>query len=190
MNNEDTKAYNSTYYKKHTERIKSRVKAYAHANRVAIAEKRRAKYASNPVRSTKSHEYYMRNKKACIARAAKYYEAAKETRGTPRRRAQMLTTSARTRAAERKIPFDLANEWVQFQLDLGVCELSGMKFEFALSGGRPHPFAPSLDRIDNSKGYTKGNCRIILWCLNLALNTWGEDVMLPVWRAILLRKDA
>lgn len=137
----------------------------------------------------KAKARYEADPKLTKARSKQYYQNAKAARGTARRRAQMLTTSARTRAKERGIPFDLTTDWVQFQLDLGVCELSGLPFEMALSGGRPHPHAPSLDRIDNTKGYLQSNCRIILWCLNLALNEWGEDVMLPVWRAVLARKD-
>ena len=29
-----------------------------------------------------------------------------------------------------------------------------------------HPFAPSIDRLDNSLGYTEANCKIIVFSLN------------------------
>lgn len=36
------------------------------------------------------------------------------------------------------------------------------------TGGAGHPWAPSFDRIDNSRGYTEGNCELVPNCLNVA----------------------
>jgi hypothetical protein len=38
------------------------------------------------------------------------------------------------------------------------------------------PYAPSLDRIDCRKGYTKDNVRIVVYALNVMLMDWGEVV--------------
>jgi hypothetical protein len=102
----------------------------------------------------------------------------------------MVVASCRTRSRARGFECDLTREWVQERIEKGVCALSGARFELELSeSGRPRSHAPSIDRIDNTKGYLQSNCRVILWCLNLALNKWGEDVMLPLWRAVLERKN-
>jgi hypothetical protein len=39
-----------------------------------------------------------------------------------------------------------------------------------------HPYAPSLDRIECSKGYTASNTRLVCVAVNFGMNEWGEDV--------------
>ncbi len=50
-------------------------------------------------------------------------------------------------------------------------------------GWRRAPWAPSVDRIDSSKGYVPGNVRLVCVAANLAMNEWGEDVLARVARA-------
>lgn len=40
-----------------------------------------------------------------------------------------------------------------------------------------HPFAPSLDRIDSSKGYTLSNTRLVCVASNFCMNQWGDGVI-------------
>ncbi len=49
-----------------------------------------------------------------------------------------------------------------------ICPVFGKKLDFEHAGGiiGRNPYSPSLDRIDNSKGYTKDNVRIISWRAN------------------------
>lgn len=37
------------------------------------------------------------------------------------------------------------------------------------------PLAPSIDRIDNTKGYETGNVRLVCVAANYAMNQWGEE---------------
>lgn len=60
-------------------------------------------------------------------------------------------------------------------LSRGVCSLTGVRFTTTPEAKRMRPFAPSLDRIDSSKGYVPGNCRLVCAAVNLAMFTWGED---------------
>ena len=57
---------------------------------------------------------------------------------------------------------------------LGRCAVSGIAFD--LTGGTGGPFAPSLDRIDNSVGYEEGNVRLVCHAVNLMMNRWGDAV--------------
>ena len=60
----------------------------------------------------------------------------------------------------------------------GRCALSGLQFDLRSvgSGKARRPFAPSLDRIDSTGGYTQDNVRLVCQAVNFALNAYGEDV--------------
>lgn len=73
-------------------------------------------------------------------------------------------TNLRIRARKMGLPFNLTKE------DLPVpdlCPVLKIPLIFA-SGGKPTPNSPSADRVDNSKGYIKGNVRIISFKANRA----------------------
>ena len=52
----------------------------------------------------------------------------------------------------------------------GMCSITGAPLSFS---GEPY-FKPSLDRIDNARGYTLDNIRITCAVANVAMNKWGE----------------
>lgn len=61
----------------------------------------------------------------------------------------------------------------------GRCEVSGIPFsEDRIEGVASfrRPYMPSLDRIDSTKGYDAGNCRLVCTSVNLAMNEWGADL--------------
>ncbi len=86
----------------------------------------------------------------------------------------MIVRMIRNRSKKNNIAFDLTRQWLKKRLDRGVCELTGLSFDMA---GRRTPHSPSIDKIDPSKGYTKKNCRVILWSLNQALGNRGLEYM-------------
>ena len=65
---------------------------------------------------------------------------------------------------------------IPFDLDLGdivipeFCPVLGMKLGLSNQGSGYHTNSPSLDKIDPTKGYTKGNVRIISARANLLKN--------------------
>lgn len=67
----------------------------------------------------------------------------------------------------------------------GKCELTGLAFDIGKGSWSRRPYAPSIDRIDSSKGYTTDNCRVVCVAINLAMNEWGEDVYKAVAMAYL-----
>lgn len=138
---------------------------------------------------------YRRNPEPFKARTRAYRAANREEikkrthrfRLKPFGRAAYLLESSKRRAQKRELPFDLTREWVQKAIENG-CSLSG--FNFVLTAGEGHhPYAPSIDRLIASAGYTQNNCRVILWCLNTALGEWGEDLSIAAWKAVIKRRS-
>lgn len=57
--------------------------------------------------------------------------------------------------------------------------MTGITFVLAPVDQKPgpsNPYAPSIDRINPGKGYTKENCRVIVMALNAAMGCWGEKI--------------
>ncbi len=84
----------------------------------------------------------------------------------PAFRAKKLWTGAKTRARNFKLNFDLTVDWVEERMT--SCEITGAKFDLSLVKERCNPYAPSIERVNNKKGYTKDNCKVVLWALNNA----------------------
>jgi hypothetical protein len=101
-------------------------------------------------------------------------------------------TAARSNALSRGIAFDLTfKDYVDLiNAARGRCVLTGIQFEFQFtsSKSRRRPFAPSLDRVDSNKGYSKDNCRLICAALNCALGDWGMDPLMRIARALVVRE--
>lgn len=72
-----------------------------------------------------------------------------------------------------------ANEW--------RCAVTGVKMTLEVVKGRK-PYAPSIDRIDCDFDYVPGNIRIVCTAANLAMNVWGEKVLLRLTRGIVSRR--
>lgn len=109
------------------------------------------------------------------------------------RRSAYIITHARKRAVKKGLPFDLDvpghREAIQRRIDNGVCELTGYPFDLTPceEKGTRKFNGPSVDRIDNSRGYTYDNVRIVLNIVNFGLNIWGDDVLREVMTHWLMR---
>lgn len=84
-------------------------------------------------------------------------------------------------AVRRGIPFRLLRPEFDALVhsSLNVCHLTGIAFDWTRRRkGARRPFAPSLDRIDSSRGYERDNVRLVCVIVNLAMNEWGFDALL------------
>lgn len=103
-------------------------------------------------------------------------------RSTYKHKISELFRSTSRRSIKNNWDFDLTKEWISEKLKTNVCEISGEPFVYVNITHKTHfnPYAPSIDRIDSSKGYTMDNCRIVLSCINMAIGEWGLETYLHI----------
>lgn len=174
-------------------------RAYRAANKEKLAEQARVnarrRYAENPDKYRALNKAkYEANPDLYQNASTKWKEAnvedqiakrkAQYTRRKREEREVSALIGARNRAKQKGLEFTLTKEWVKSRGS--NCELSGLPFRPEYDGvyGR-NPFAPSVDRIDSSKGYTPENSRLIFSCLNMGLGQWGLEEVAPVWEKVL-----
>lgn len=106
-----------------------------------------------------------------------------------REQAAALFKSIVKNAKARRLPVeitidDLLSMW---RATDGRCALCGIPFDFARRGRKRRPFAPSVDRIDCSRGYALDNCRLVCVAVNYAMSDWGEGVLRQIAHGLLGR---
>lgn len=79
--------------------------------------------------------------------------------------------SAQRRAQREKRKFSLGLEWLASVAAQKHCDLTGLPLE---PDDAMSPLSPSIDRKDNSKGYTPENVRVVCHFANVARNVWSD----------------
>lgn len=108
----------------------------------------------------------------------------------PEVRSSQLLMNIKQRAKRKGMKFDLTLEWLLERLRNGVCEKTGMPLEIKPQSDRnkgvASPWAPSVDRFDNNKGYTQDNCYVTTWMYNVAKNKFTHDELVKFCRGVLI----
>jgi hypothetical protein len=93
--------------------------------------------------------------------------------------------AARSNARRKGLEFDIDLEWVIDKIKHLRCEVLGCDLTITQDvDGLTNPFTPSLDRRDNSKGYTKDNVQVVAWFFNRLKGEWPEGVVDRILRVI------
>ena len=96
----------------------------------------------------------------------------------PEWRLGKLLSMAKNRSIEKGLDFNLDLVYLKELWDIlnGCCILTGIPFVLERAEfGKVHPYAPSIDRIVPSLGYTKGNIRLIVYQFNVAMSEYGQE---------------
>ena len=95
-------------------------------------------------------------------------------------------TRIEKRAKRKGWDFNLTADWLIDKLNKGRCEATGLPFKFDKT---PYinPYYPTIDRINNNKGYTVNNCQVVCWMFNIAKADFDEDVF-KYWAQHYVRK--
>ena len=102
---------------------------------------------------------------------------------TPEFRARMLLRAAKQRCKRNKHKLEITSHWIEERITAGFCEATGLPFVLG-SGEGQQPYSPSLDRRDNSQGYTEANTQVVIWMYNLAKGRWDHEDILKMAEAI------
>jgi hypothetical protein len=153
---EQQRAASAAYRKANPERVRETNKKWHEANREAMAERQREYRAKN---AEKLKKYYQ-GRKPQMAENTRQYEA------NPANRMTILIRGARVRAKRLGLECDgLHAIRKAFPAECACCNKTLDYVRRNLK--RPSPLSPSLDRRDNTKGYTDGNVRVICYRCNV-----------------------
>jgi len=94
---------------------------------------------------------------------------------------RVMLSQAKDRARSSEMDFDLDIGWLNRRAE--VCQTTGIDFEYNLTP--KHAFAPSIDRINSSKGYTKDNCRLVIWVFNVGRNRFSDEDVYKMAKAYI-----
>lgn len=102
-----------------------------------------------------------------------------------------LYKSAEKRARRSGIEFSLSESDMIDVVNVakGKCHVSGICFDLYSpipEKGMRRPYFPSIDRIDNSKGYHRDNVRLVCQIVNYAMNEFGESLFHKIALAVVV----
>lgn len=107
---------------------------------------------------------------------------------TQRGRLVHLYRNAKRRALLTGKEIDIDTEFLEelWVKQNGCCAKTGNKFVLETNGlANKSPYNPSVDRIDNTKGYTKDNVQLVTYHYNIAKSTYTEEQLIQLAKDIL-----
>ena len=174
MTPEQKKEYMQEWRAKNSEKMREYQAKYRETNREYFREKDREYYAANPESYRIRQKEYQKNNLASFAKRAADW--------ADKNHAGCLLRAARNRAKKNGMPFDIDLSDINIP---DVCPI--LKTRILRIHGKRTGQSATLDRIDNSKGYVKGNVWVISSKANLMKNSasLAELVLFGEWCSTL-----
>lgn len=118
---------------------------------------------------------------------AKNGEASKGANREWRRRnvCRVLLAQCKRGAKLKGLECTITLALLEERLSTGACSVTGLPYDLSETGaGRRRPWAPSVDRLDNSLGYTPSNTRLVCCAFNLMRSDFPDDVLRTLVEAL------
>ena len=112
-------------------------------------------------------------------------KAKREPVTAEHRRATNILRRKRADAKIAGVPFALTHAWLLARISAGVCERTGIPFEFDKGGY--HPWNFTIDQREPGTGYTDANCQAVCWAYNAAKSLGTDADVLRMARALVRR---
>lgn len=185
----ELRAKRAAYMREWTRKNKDRLNAQRKAK---YAEKKAADpegYRGN--QNVNNEKYYKANREQVLARQKEnnwYYDPdtakAKRRKYYEKNWKSVSLSSAKKRARDKGLPFDLDMDWIDEQFPKG-CAVTGLPLD---PNGSKTPWTVHLDRVVPELGYTKENTRMVCACYNLAKRNWSDSDVLVMAQALVENK--
>lgn len=159
---EEKKAYQQAYREANKAKRKEYDKKRYEERRDEIIARACKWQEDNRERHNEHVAAYAKNKPQVGAAATKKHRD--KMKGDPEWLMRQRLSKAKTRAKQKGLAFDLTLEYlISIIPEDHKCPVFGVEFDFT---GEDEDRIPSLDRIDNNKGYVQGNVWLISWRAN------------------------
>ena len=172
---------------------RSKEARYRERNRNSLNAKQRARRAAmTPAEKASSAARCLEWQKTPQGRESKNRSRRKQWE-TPQGRAYALWRVAKASANKRGLEIDITPEFIRELISAGECSVTGIPFVFErrhTEGEKPqrHPFGPSIDRKDPTKGYVRDNVQLVVWIYNAAKSNWSHGHVLQLAEALVSRE--
>lgn len=97
---------------------------------------------------------------------------------------KFLLWAAKKRAEDRNLPFNLEEKDIVIPT---ICPYLGIPLTSTTKRGESRDFVATLDRVDNTKGYTKDNIEVISWKANTMKNNATTEELVAFSKEVLRR---
>lgn len=172
LNEEYEKNYNKRWKEDHKEQIAIHHKEWYQKNKDRIRESRKGSDGKlKPKLISHQKEYRKRNKE----KQAQYSKSAAQRRRLDP--AKHMYTNTKSSANKRGLDFNLTKEDIIIPINCPVLNVPLVWRTW---------YCPSIDRIDNSKGYVKGNIQVISRKANTMKNNASKEELVQFAKWVLM----